>query len=138
VVHHDFCRDHCAPLVAFIEQLNALACPLHWHSLGDLVRRSCRQRVLSADVMQVEMYGKELLIENCSDRTKQFLVRRRESDPSSIREVRAGSSPISWRRCGDQIQFDLELKGWERVIIHLDFLGLDGAMKPDENLNYTA
>jgi hypothetical protein len=138
VVHQDSCRDHCARLIAFIEQLNALACPLTWRSLGELVRRSCRQRVLSADVTQVEMFGKELFIENLSDRTKQFLIRRRESNPSAIREVRAGSRPIPWKCYGDQIQFEVELKGREQTIIRLDFHELDEKSKTAENLNYTA
>jgi hypothetical protein len=138
VVHHDSCRDHCGRLIPFIEQLNALACSLHWRSLGDLVRRSCRQRVLSDDVTQVEMYGKELLVENPSDRTKQFLIRRRESDPSAIREVRAGNSPIHWKRDGDRIRFEVELKGREQTTVRLDFHELDQAKKTAENLNYTA
>jgi hypothetical protein len=138
VVHHDSCRDHCAGLIAFIEQLNGLACPLIWRSLGELVRRSCRQRILSADVTQVEMYGKELLIENLSDRTKQFLIRRRESDPSTIMEVRVGSNPISWTYRGDRIHFEVELKGGEHATIRLDFHELNEAKKTAENLNYTA
>ena len=44
VIHHDYCSDHCARLVNFIEQLNALPCAPTWRNLGEVVRRSCRQR----------------------------------------------------------------------------------------------
>jgi len=37
VIHHGFCRDHCIRLIEFMERLNALACPLIWRSLGELV-----------------------------------------------------------------------------------------------------
>jgi hypothetical protein len=138
VVHHDSCRDHCERLIAFIEQVNSLACPLHWRSLGDLVRRSCRQRALSPDVTQVEMYGKELLIENLSNRTKQFLIRRRERDPSAIMGVRVDRNPISWTYRGDRIQFEVELKGGEHATIRVDFHELNEAEETAEDLNYTA
>jgi hypothetical protein len=92
VIHHGFCRNHCIWLIEFMERLNALARPLIWRSLGDLVKRSCRQRTLSPDVTEVEMYGKELRVENLSDRTKQFLIQRRESNPSLINEVFAGDA----------------------------------------------
>ena len=138
VVHHGSCRDHCGRLIAFIERLNALACPLRWRSLGELVRRSCRQRALSDDVTQVEMYGKELRIENLSNRTKQFLIRRRERDSSTIMEVRVGSNPVAWTYRGDRIQFEVELKGGEHTTIRLDFHELDEAKETAESLNYTA
>ena len=138
VVHHGSCRDHCGRLIAFIERLNALACPLRWRSLGELVRRSCRQRALSDDVTQVEMYGKELRIENLSNRTKQFLIRRRERDSSTIMEARVGSNPVAWTYRGDRIQFEVELKGGEHATIRLDFHELDEAKETAESLNYTA
>ena len=44
VIHHDYCRDHCARLVNFVQQVNALQCAPTWRNLGDVVRRSCRER----------------------------------------------------------------------------------------------
>ena len=125
VIHHGFCRDHCIRLIEFMERLNALTCPLIWRSLGELVRRSCRQKTLSPDVTQIEMYGKELLVENLSDRTKQFLVRRRESNPSLIKEVFAGGRRIAWNGSDDRIQFEVEVKPGEnlRIRVHLHELG---------------
>src|SRR5437762_11606725 len=39
VIHHDFCRDHCARLIGFMEQLNALPRPLTWRGLGEVITR---------------------------------------------------------------------------------------------------
>ncbi len=137
VIHHDFCRDHCGHLVKFIERLNALPCPLTWRSLGEVIKRSCRQRPLSEDVTQVEMYGKEVRLENLSDRTKQFLIRRRESTPSMINGIFAGSRNISWETSGDRIQFAVEVKAGEKVMIRLRYSEL-GEVSRAENLNYRA
>jgi hypothetical protein len=137
VIHHDFCRDHCAHLIEFVERLNALACPLIWRGLGDLVKRSCRQRPLSKEVTQVQMYGKELQLENLSGRTKQFLVRRRESTPSMIDEIFAGGRNVSWKTSGDKIQFQVEVKARDKIIIQLRYHQL-GDVRSTENLNNRA
>ena len=138
VIHHDFCRDHCIRLVEFIERLNALSCPLIWRSLGELVKRSCRQRALSPDATEIEMYGKELRIENLSDRTKQFLIRRRESTPSLINEVLAGGRQISWKGTEGRIQFEVGIKAGEKVTIRLHHCELGEVKERVENLNARA
>ena len=55
IIHHDYCSDHCKRLVDFVDRLNALKCRLTWRSLGEVVRRTCRQRELSPGVTEVEM-----------------------------------------------------------------------------------
>ena len=135
VIHHAFCRDHCIRLIEFMERLNALACPLIWRSLGELVKRSCRQRDLSPEVTQIAMYGKELRVENLSDRTKQFLIRRRESYPSVINKVFAGGRQIAWDGSDNRIQFEVELKGGENVTVRVHFHELDEIKERVENLN---
>ena len=98
VIHHDFCRDGCARLVRFIDQLNALKWPLSWRNLGEVVQRSFRQRELASGVVEIEMYGTELRVKNRSDQQKRFVIRRRESDPSAIKEIRAESDETSFCR----------------------------------------
>ncbi|PYL49300.1 MAG: hypothetical protein DMF40_02570 [Verrucomicrobia bacterium] len=135
VIHHGFCRDHCIRLIEFVERLNALACPLNWRSLGELVKRSCRQRALSPDVTQVEMYGKELRVENLSDRTKQFLIRRHESNSSLINEIFAGGRHIAWNGSADRIQFEVEVKAGENVTIRVHLHEMGEMKEKVENLN---
>jgi hypothetical protein len=135
VIHHDFCRDQCARLVDFMERLNALACRLTWRSLGELVKRSCRQRSLSADLVEVEMYATELRTENPSAHSKRFLIKRREADPSTIKEVCAGGRPVSWRSSGDGIQFAVELEAREAVTIRVRFHELVAESDGTDNLS---
>jgi hypothetical protein len=121
VIHHDYCRDQCARLIDFMERLNALACPLTWRGLGEVLKRSCRQRRVSSDRMQVEMYAAELRIENSSEHQKNFLISRREADPSTVKEVCAGTRTISWRSSGDRIQFEVQLEARESVTTRVRF-----------------
>jgi hypothetical protein len=136
IIHHDYCSDHCRRLVDFVDRLNALKCRLTWRSLGDVVRRSCRQRQFSPEVMEVEMYGTELQVENHSEKRKRFIVRRRESDPSTIKEVRAESGQIAWNSFEDRITFEIELNPAESRTVSVKFHDLRGYDYSRESVSY--
>jgi hypothetical protein len=121
VIHHDYCSDHCARLVNFIERLNALQCAPTWRSLGDVIRRSCRQREASPGAVEVEMYGTELRIENRSHEPKHFLIRRREREPSAIHQISTGAREITWRALDGRIDFEIELSPSEKRVIKIKF-----------------
>jgi hypothetical protein len=121
VIHHDFCGDGYAQLSHFIGQLNALQAPMVWRSLGDVLRRSYRQREVSPDSIEIEMYGSELQIENRSERAKSYFVRRREPHPNSIETLQAGSRQLCWQAVGNYIQFKLELGPGETTLLTLRF-----------------
>jgi hypothetical protein len=136
VIHHDYCSDHCARLVNFIQRLNALKCRLTWRSLGEVVRRSCRQRELSPDAVEVEMYGSELRVENCSEQAKRFLIRRRDADPSAIKEVRNGSGPIVWNFSEGRMIFQIELSPAESRTVSVKFNDLRGYGQSRQGVSY--
>jgi len=138
LIHHDYCSDHCARLIDFIKGLNALKCPLTWSSLGEVVRRSYRQREVSPDVVELEMYGTELRIENRSGRRKRYLIRRRESEPSGIKEVRVASEEMVWNFHDGRIDFEVELDPGESRIITIKFHDLDGNGQCEETASYKA
>ena len=138
LIHHDYCSDHCARLIDFIKGLNALKCPLTWSSLGEVVRRSYRQREVSPDVVELEMYGTELRIENRSGRRKRYLIRRRESEPSGIKEVRVGSEEMVWNFHNGRIDFEVEGDPGENRIIAIKFRDLDGNGQCEETASYKA
>ena len=119
VIHHDYCSDHCASLVNFIQGLNALQCAPTWRSLGDVVRRSCRQREVSPGNMEVEMYGTELRIENRSEQPKHFVIRRRESEPSAIQRICTDSQEIAWKPVNGHIDFEIALNPGENGLIKI-------------------
>ena len=121
VIHHDYCSDRCARLVNFVERLNALQCAPTWRSLGDVVRRSYRQREVSPGEVEVEMYGTELRIENRSDQPKHFVIKRRECEPSAIQGICTGSQKTAWRSVNGCIEFESELNPGESQVIKIRF-----------------
>jgi hypothetical protein len=136
VIHHDFCSDGCARLVGFIDRLNALKVPMTWRRLGDVVRRSYRQRNLSPDSVEIEMYGNELLIENRSERAKTYSIRRREHDADSIESIEAGSRQVSWHSAGEFIEFKVHLAPGESSLLALRFKAAEGAARSSQNVTY--
>jgi len=138
VIHHDFCSDGCVRLVQFIGQLNELKVPLTWRRLGDVVRRSYRQKELSPDSVEIEMYGSELLIENRSERVKSYFIRRREHQPKSIESLHAGSCRVSWDSAGDYIECEVNLAPGESTLLALRFKAAEDSAHSTQNLTYTA
>ena len=136
VIHHDFCSNGCVRLVQFIDQLNALKVPLTWRSLGDVVRRSYRQKELSPDSVEIEMYGTELWVKNRSDQRKRFIIKRRDSEPSAVKEIRAESDQIAWNFSEGRIAFEIELKPCESSTVSVEFHDLSGNGQYRENVGY--
>ncbi len=121
VIHHDYCNDHYEALVKFIKDLNALECSLNWRSISEVVRHSFRERVLSPDTCEVEMYGMELRLQNCNDRRCCYLVRKRESEPSQIHEVRSESAELEWNYTDGSICFKIELDPGAKETLSVQF-----------------
>jgi hypothetical protein len=121
VIHHDFCSNGYRRLSQFIAQLNSLKLPIVWRCLGDVLKRSYRQKQVSDNSVEIEMYGSELLVENSSNRTKTYSVRRRESHPEHIESLCAGSDQLSWESVEDYIQFKLSVRPGESALLTLRF-----------------
>jgi hypothetical protein len=136
IIHHDYCSDHCARLVRFVQQVNALRCAPTWRNLGDVVRRSCRQRLDSAGAVEVEMYGTELRIENPSGHPKRFLIRRRECEPSTIQRICTDDQEIAWRQVDGRINFEIDLNPSESRIVKIKFHDFVGKERNRDNLPY--
>jgi hypothetical protein len=133
VIHHDFCSDGYARLAGFIDKLNALKVPLAWRHLGDVVRRGYRQKEVSPNSMEIEMYGNEVLVENDSRRAKSYFIRRRERHPNGIESLHAGSRQLSWDSAGDSIQFKVELGPGEATVVTLRFKAAENVAHRDRN-----
>jgi hypothetical protein len=136
VIHHDYCNDHCARLVNFIQRLNALKCAPTWRGLADVVRRSCRQRGVSPGRVEVEMYGTELCIENRSDQSKYFVIRRRECEPLAIQRISADSQIMAWKLVNGHIDFEIELNPGENRKVQIRFHDLADERYTGDNLLY--
>ncbi len=136
VIHHDYCSDHCARLVNFIEQLNALPCAPTWRNLAEVVRRSYRQREISPGAVEVEMYGTELRIENRSGQSKRYFIKRRESQPSAIERICTDAQEISWRQINGHIGFEIELSPGENQVMKIKFHDLAKKERHGDNIPY--
>ena len=136
VIHHDYCSDHGARLVNFVKQVNALQCAPSWRNLGDVVRRSCRQREDSPGAVEVEMYGRELRIENRSGQPKRFLIRRRECEPSAIQRICTDAQEIAWRQINGRINFEIDLNPSESRVIKIKFHDFVVKERNGDNLPY--
>jgi hypothetical protein len=136
VIHHDYCSDHCARLVSFVQQLNGLQSPPTWRNLGDVVRLSCRQRAVSPGVVEAEMYGTELRIENRSDQRQHFLIKRRETEPSAIQRIFTDAQKIAWRQVNGRIKFEIDLNPSESRVIKMKFDHFLGHQDNGDNLSY--
>jgi len=136
VIHHDYCSDHGTRLVNFVKQVNALRCAPTWRNLGDVVRRSCRQREDLSGAVEVEMYGRELRIENRSDQSKRFLIRRRECEPSAIQRISTGAQEIGWGQIDGLINFEIDLNPDESRVIKIRFHDFVVKERNGDNLPY--
>jgi hypothetical protein len=136
VIHHDYCSDHGTRLVNFVKQVNALQCAPTWRNLGDVVRRSCRQREDSPGAVEVEMYGRELRIENRSGQPKRFLIRRRECEPSAIQRICTGAQEIAWQQINGRINFEIDLNPRGSRVIKIKFHDFVVKERNGDNLPY--
>ena len=136
VIHHDYCSDHCARLVNFIQRLNALHRAPTWRNLGEVVRRSCRQREVSLGAVEVQMYGTELRIENRSEQPKRFLIKRRDHEASAIQRICAGAQEISWKPVNGHIELEIELNPGENQVIQIRFYDAAEKRRSGDNLPY--
>jgi hypothetical protein len=138
VIHHDFCSNGYARLSHFIDQLNALKVPLVWRCLGDVLRRNYRQKEVSLNSTEIEMYGSELLIENRSERAKSYFIRRREHEPESIESLHAGSRRVSWDSAGDYIQCEVNVGPGDSTLLTLRFKGAEDVGNVPQNFAHGA
>ncbi len=121
VIHHDFCRDGGVELVAFVEQLNALKTTLTWRSLGELVRHSYRWKPAGANVVDAEMYGNVLRLQNSGAGIMRFRVSKREPDPSGVAGVHAGARSIPWEAREGRLHYEVDVKAADALLLRVQF-----------------
>ena len=77
-----------------------------------------------------------LPFENRSGQPKRFLIRRRECEPSAIREISDESGPIAWHSLNGQINFEIELTAGESKMVAIRFHELPGDGCNGDSLPY--
>src|SRR5207248_11425227 len=91
---------------------------------------------VSPGEVEVEMYGTELRIENRSEQSKHFVIKRRECEPSAIREICDRSGPIAWSSVNGHVNFETDLSPGESTLVAIKYqpLAVDG--RNGDNLPY--
>jgi hypothetical protein len=136
IIHHDYCSDHCARLITFIERMNAVKFAPTWRSLAEAVSRSWRERELSSGLVEIEMYAAVLRLKNRSEQPRRFLIKKRECEPSAIREICDESGPIAWNCVNGHIEFSIELEPGRTRALSVKFHELPLSGSERESLPY--
>jgi hypothetical protein len=139
VAHHNDCHDDCRHITEFMDRLNKLNVPLRWTSLSEVIRRSFRQREVSQGVVEVEMYGTQIRIENAYGLRTVFRCRKRESDTEHISAVHVDGESIAFEVDGDRqsIAFEIELAPGESRIVTMAYKEIAAADNfTGESLSY--
>lgn len=135
VIHHDDCHGRGERLMEFIDRLNALNATLSWRGLGELVRRTCREREVSLALIEIEMYGSELLVENRASDRKRFRISKREVEPEFVHEIRAESESIPWTEADGRVSLEIELSPGESKTVRIIYTELGDGGSDDEGLS---
>jgi hypothetical protein len=120
-VHHNDFHDDARHVEEFLKRLIRLNVKLRWTSLAEVARRSFRQRDISADAVEVEIFSSEARMETQSAERRTFRIRKRESVPESINEIRVGNKPVKWTAAGNEIVFETELNPGAKQTIAIAF-----------------
>lgn len=138
VVHHNDCNDDCRHIEKFIVQLNALNAPLEWTNLTEIVLSGFRQRQIVPGTCDVEIYGSEARLENSSETKKRYRVRKEESAPGRLKEVRAAGHPIDWNASEGYVDFEIDVDPGESCLVTLVYHALEADTFAGETSSYKA
>ena len=139
VAHHNDCHDDCRHIVDFMDRLNQLNTPLRWVNLAEVLRRSFRQRQVSPGVMEIEMFGSEVRVENPLLLRASFHFRKQESNLEHIDTVEASGNPIRWVATADKqgLSFNVELNPGESRVVKVGYKEFESVDRfKGENLRY--
>jgi hypothetical protein len=131
VAHHNDCFDDCRHIVEFTDRLNNLNVQLRWTNLADVIRRSFRQREISPGIVEVEIYGNEVKIDNSFHLPSTFRISKRESEMEHVKAVHADGQPIQWKESADGrcLTFEVRLNPGERrivTVVYREYIAADG------------
>jgi len=121
VIHHDFCCDGCKDLLNFIQRLNGLEVSLTWRSLGEIARRSYRERVGVNNNVEVRMYGTTLRLENKTPLARRYFISRYEPDFWAVSDVRDNAKSIPWIKEKEVLKFEASLAAGETRVFEVRF-----------------
>ena len=96
VGHHEAFRGGGRELVDFIDKLNALTWKLRWRSLGEVVTRSFNVRIQADGASVIQVFAKNLVIENSSAEPRELTFLKEEEDADCVQAVTVNGRAIDF------------------------------------------
>jgi hypothetical protein len=130
VAHHEVFKNCGRELVEFIGKLNSLKWNLRWCSLGEVIRHSSRIRNSIEGKCAIQMYGKQLEIENTLTAPVEAVVMKAETDPICVAAVNVNQESVQYSYGDGQLIFRVTMRPGERVevrVTYFDKLDLDSS-----------
>lgn len=118
VAHHDLFEDGGMALIDLIKRIQSLNGTLHWRPLGEVIRRACRLKTGQGKT-HFSMYGGELLVDNDSDRTMEFTIRKRSGRDDLISKVLCEEKPIPWLVESDDITLSDSIGPYQKKLFRV-------------------
>ncbi len=119
VAHHDFFKDGGLELIDLVTSIESLGCAVQWRSLGAVLRRACRRRLVRPGFEEVEMYGNELLLKNDTGQRIQVTVRKRKSPGDCIAEILCDQTKVRWKNASEHDFFDVAIPPHTEILIRV-------------------
>jgi hypothetical protein len=135
VAHHDVFSDGAQDLLAFISRLNALAHPLRWSSLEDVIHHSHLVHHISPGIRHVRMFANEMILHNRAPHRETVVVTRAPSS-AAIGRVTCDGRDLPWEQDGHQVRFQLEVPAASPVRVHVEHHEALHDDLPTESLRY--
>jgi hypothetical protein len=135
VAHHDAFSDGARDLLAFVSRLNALAQPLRWSSLEDVIHHSYLVHQISPGVRHVRMFANEMVLHNHTPRRETVVVTRAPSS-AAIAGVTCDGRDLQWEQDARQMRFQLEVPAASPVRVGVEHHEARHDDLPTESLRY--
>lgn len=117
--HHDVFKHHGSDLVDFIATLNSLNWNLRWRPLGDAISHSFTVRNHAGGTNVIQLFAKNLVIENPSTEPREVVLMTEESDPDCVKAVTVNQTSIDFSYEGGYLQFRMTLYPQERAAVRI-------------------
>jgi hypothetical protein len=135
VGHHDVFSEGAQELLAFIRRLNALAQPLRWGSLEDVIHDSYLAHQVSPGVRRVRMFANEMVLHNRALHGEMVVVTRASSS-AAICGVTCDGRDLQWEQDGRQVRFQFEAPASSAVRVRVEHDEARHDDLPAESLRY--
>lgn len=119
VEHHEFFRPGLGQIEAFVHTLRGMAPDIQWRPLSTVVRETHLQRRASCRRKEIRFFARHFDLHHSSEEPVTFRLRKRVSDPSTVRAVMVNGTANDFDVSGEYITFEVYARSREtfRIVI---------------------